>query len=111
MRLLWQSQRTNRSTLDRYNTDPVTAGDTFRSWNGVLRASAREFAEKHKDCTVLLFSAHHTFNVFLDDLETYDFPTTGAERMGGPIWFDHLHPTTKVHDILAQHLAQFLEDV
>jgi lysophospholipase L1-like esterase len=94
--------------IDRNSRDP---GDIFRSWNGSLRVSARNFAEKHKDCTVLLFSAYQTFDMFLDDPETNGFPADDTNRMGGAIWVDHLHPTSKVHDIVARDLADFLTEI
>jgi hypothetical protein len=69
------------------------------------------FSEKHPDSTLLLFSAHRTFSAFLDDPDSYGLPPGQESLRGGSFWVDHLHPTSKVHDIIAQNVADFLGSV
>lgn len=83
----------------------------YSKWNAALRDAAKGFAEKHPDSTVLIFSAHQTFNTFLDDLWAYDFPIGDGSLSGGSVWVDHLHPTSKVHDIIAHNFAEFVGSV
>ena len=69
------------------------------------------FSEKYPDSTLLLFSAYRTFSALLDDPDSYGLPPGQENLRGGSVWVDHLHPTSKVHDIIAQNVAEFLESV
>jgi len=89
----------------------VTEETTFEVWNQILKQHAIAFSQRHEDCTVLFFSSYSTFSAFLDEPAAYGFPPQDVRRRAGAIWFDHLHPTSKVHDIIAHNLADFLADV
>jgi hypothetical protein len=58
------------------------------NWNDEVAAS------HHPDATVMLFSAWATFTRIISD--------------PGSIWFDFMHPTSPVHNILAGEIAQLL---
>ncbi|KAF8845606.1 hypothetical protein BDN67DRAFT_993291 [Paxillus ammoniavirescens] len=77
-------------------------------WNEALNERAQQFAAKHADASVMIFSSWDTFSRILDDPASYGFDA--SEKFGG-IWVDQLHPTTKVHDILAREISKFLNDV
>lgn len=83
----------------------------FDSFNAELIAGARNFATTHPDITVLLFSASTTFRKILDDPVAHGFDNSDHHKSGGGIWYDYIHPTSKVHDYVAKDLAEFLGDV
>ena len=60
---------------------------------------------------MLLYSSHATFTKILDNPEKYDFKAADVRRQGGSVWVDQLHPTSKVHRVVAQEVAEFLETV
>ncbi|KAH9977861.1 hypothetical protein BGW80DRAFT_1284562 [Lactifluus volemus] len=76
-------------------TSPIgepTMGDKgvrFGYWNDELRRGFTTFATNHPDATVMFFSVWDTF-------------------LRGSIWFDFMHPTSRVHSIIAAEIAQFL---
>ncbi|KAJ7723284.1 hypothetical protein DFH07DRAFT_971632 [Mycena maculata] len=81
---------------------------SYIAWNVELKKAAPLFAERHPDATVMVYSAWDTFNVLLDDPEAHGFPPQDVRRREGSIWFDHLHPTSKVHDFIARDMSAFL---
>ncbi|KAJ3929870.1 MAG: hypothetical protein NXY57DRAFT_1014718 [Lentinula lateritia] len=87
------------------------AGKTYLDWNNGLRSGVVPFAQSHTDASVLLFSAHATFNNFLDNYHKYGFTHDDLRTPFRGIWCDHLHPTSKVHDVFAFDLYNFLFSV
>lgn len=65
----------------------------------------------HDDLTALLFSSHRLFLSLLKNPDMYGFEAQDVRKMGGDIWVDHIHPTSKVHDIVASEIAVFLAGV
>ncbi|KAJ3801352.1 hypothetical protein GGU11DRAFT_769883 [Lentinula aff. detonsa] len=85
---------------------------TYQNWNDKLRSGVVSFArQSHIDTSVFLFSAYATFNNFLDNYKEYGFTEIDISKPFGRIWCDHLHPTSKVHDIVAFDLFNFLSSV
>ena len=80
----------------------------FGNWNDELRRGLVNFATSHPDATVMMFSAWDTFTRILSDPARYGFNPADRTTLGGSIWFDFMHPTSRVHDILAGEIAQFL---
>ncbi|KAH9966024.1 hypothetical protein BC827DRAFT_786476 [Russula dissimulans] len=80
----------------------------FGNWNDELRRGLANFAAGHPDATVMLFSAWDTFSRILSDPARYGFNPADRTTQGGSIWFDFMHPTSRVHSILAAEIAQFL---
>ena len=80
----------------------------FGNWNDELRRGVDYFATTHPDATVMLFSAWDTFTRILSDPGRYGFSPVDRTIQGGSIWFDFMHPTSRVHDILAGEISQFL---
>ncbi|KAJ8078863.1 hypothetical protein PM082_013147 [Marasmius tenuissimus] len=88
-----------------------SAGANYTNWNTTLQSSLDAFAVSHPDSTVLLYSSHALFTRVLDSPTTYGFEQSDAKQQRGRIWRDHLHPTTRIHDILAEDIASFLKSV
>ncbi|EAU88508.1 hypothetical protein CC1G_04214 [Coprinopsis cinerea okayama7 len=83
----------------------------FQKWNSLLLAAIRDFQSKHPDCTILVYSLYEMFSVVLDDLDTYGFPPSHKHISNGTVWLDHIHPTSKIHDLIAHFLCDFLNEV
>jgi phospholipase/lecithinase/hemolysin len=81
----------------------------YNDWNAALNGSISLFASTHSDVTLFLFSSHDLFTNILDDPAEYGFDQD-TTKAGGCFWFDHLHPTSQVHDVLATEVARFLAD-
>ncbi|KAK7054762.1 hypothetical protein VNI00_003225 [Paramarasmius palmivorus] len=88
-----------------------SASRSNKSWNNMLQSGALNFAKLHSDATVLLYSSAALFNTVLDDPYSYGFDAAEIRKGWGKFWHDNLHPTTKVHDILAEDIARFLASV
>ncbi|KAJ7183434.1 hypothetical protein C8R46DRAFT_1066998 [Mycena filopes] len=82
---------------------------TYTNWNSCLLHSTQKFATTHPDARVLTFSAFDTFTRVLDNPKTYGFSAKDASRAGGAVWRDHLHPTSRIHEIFAEDLVAFLK--
>ncbi|KAI0307236.1 hypothetical protein B0F90DRAFT_1622154 [Multifurca ochricompacta] len=80
----------------------------FRNWNDELRRGLATFTSRYPDATVMVFSAWETFSRILSDPARYGFNPADRNTQGGSIWFDFMHPTSRVHNILAGEIAQFL---
>jgi len=85
--------------------------DRYEKWNTSLRQTMKKFASRHEDVTALLYSSHAMLTKILDNPETYGFPRGDVRKRAGSIWFDHLHPTSKVHDLIAEDVGDFLSSV
>ncbi|KAJ8483178.1 hypothetical protein ONZ45_g14692 [Pleurotus djamor] len=101
----------NRSPAYKGNGGSQSARNRFLRWNEALNATIKEFASKYPDSTILLYSSYVIFSAFLDKPEEYGFEAGDTTSAFSRIWFDQLHPTSKVHDILAKDLAAFLKGV
>ncbi|KAJ3758442.1 hypothetical protein EV360DRAFT_43921 [Lentinula raphanica] len=84
------------------------AEHVYHVWNNQLRSSVASLAQEYSDTSVFLFSAHATFNNFLNHPNEYGFTHLDTKKPFGRIWSDHLHPTSKVHDIVAFDMFNFL---
>jgi phospholipase/lecithinase/hemolysin len=80
----------------------------FGHWNDELGRGLSAFSLRHPDATVMLFSAWDTFSRILSDPARYGFNPADTYAQGGSIWFDFMHPTSRVHSILAREISQFL---
>ncbi|KAF5373877.1 hypothetical protein D9758_000632 [Tetrapyrgos nigripes] len=87
------------------------ASEAYLNWNTALQKSLDIFTKSHSDVTLLLFSSFEVFSAILDNPVSYGFQASQIRERFGEIWSDDLHPTSKVHDILATRLADFLNTV
>ncbi|KZT70157.1 carbohydrate esterase family 16 protein [Daedalea quercina L-15889] len=77
-------------------------------WNIAMRIEAEEFAASHDEATVLLYSSWAIFTKVLDDPVAFGFAKDDVQKPAGSIWVDRLHPTSKMHDVVAYDMAKFL---
>ncbi len=84
---------------------------SYETWNTRLLMSTREFGAAHPDATIMICSAKAVFNAILDFPEDYGFQASDSRAASGGIWYDHLHPTSAMHEHVASHLADFLDGV
>ncbi|KAJ7670769.1 hypothetical protein DFH06DRAFT_981106 [Mycena polygramma] len=84
---------------------------TYMNWNSTLRQSVQDFANAHPDARIITFSALDYFTRILDNPKDYGIPKKDLTRAGGAVWRDHLHPTSRIHEIFAQDLVAFLKSI
>ncbi|KAJ7021811.1 hypothetical protein C8F04DRAFT_1273220 [Mycena alexandri] len=86
------------------NDTPLAKGNkpNYIAWNVDLQRASSQFAMAHPDATVLIYSSYDTFSAILDDPVAYGFAPQDAVTAGGPMWVDHLHPTSKVHGFIGR---------
>ena len=77
----------------------------------MLRESTSKFVTEHPDATVFIFSSWDLFTTVLDDPVQYGFKEEDRSKNGGGIWVDRLHPTTKMHEIIAKGIVEYLKSV
>ncbi|XP_006463807.1 hypothetical protein AGABI2DRAFT_75132 [Agaricus bisporus var. bisporus H97] len=73
-------------------------------WNEHLRNKAAEFQSDMDDTTLLLFSSHAFFTDLLDVPSKHGFSEEDTEMPEGAVWFDELHPTSRIHELLAKQI-------
>lgn len=66
------------------------------------------FLDRHKEATMLLFDAHDTFTRLLADPVAYGFPPNSGHMYDQELYEDNIHPTSKVHRVVAREVASFL---
>ena len=69
------------------------------------------FEEVHPDATVFIFSSWDLFTTVLDNPVRYGFKEEDRSKNGGGIWVDRLHPTTKMHEIIAKGIVEYLKSI
>ncbi|KAG8928332.1 hypothetical protein FRC02_007056 [Tulasnella sp. 418] len=80
-------------------------------WNQLLPNNVRSFQASHDRSSVFLFDAHQLFKDILANPSAHGFSPNAGHMADGEIWVDNIHPTEEVHDIIAQHVAQFLDGI
>ncbi|KAI0328030.1 hypothetical protein GY45DRAFT_1436490 [Cubamyces sp. BRFM 1775] len=85
--------------------------EAVTTWNESLRHSAQNFCEEHEDTTAFLWSSWKLFSQVLADPLAFGFAKEEATKKEGDIFLDGLHPTSKVHRLIAQDMLSFLEGV
>ncbi|KAH7108386.1 SGNH hydrolase-type esterase domain-containing protein [Auriculariales sp. MPI-PUGE-AT-0066] len=80
----------------------------FDRWNGVLREKTKEFQDTHNGVTASVCSSFDIFNEILDAPETYGFKRADVDEAYSRGWQDMLHPTSALHKVIAQKIADFL---
>ncbi|KAI0033342.1 SGNH hydrolase-type esterase domain-containing protein [Vararia minispora EC-137] len=83
-------------------------GARFWGFNEAIKRKIQEFAANHPDATLVLYSSWAAFTRVLDNPAAYGFSAADVAVQGGSIWFDHIHPTSKMHQLLAREIVQLL---
>ncbi|THH10692.1 hypothetical protein EW145_g1141 [Phellinidium pouzarii] len=84
-------------------------GNPYDKWNDELHKGAEAFHTKHPEITLLMYSSWEIFNKVNRDPEAFGFSEEDIKKRGGAIWHDHLHPTSKMHAVIADDLDAFLK--
>jgi len=85
-----------------------------QTWNSKLHEHAQTFRDDHPDANVRVFDAGGVFAKVLDSPKEYGFKDSLTQYMLSEaveeecIWYDELHPTSKMYKIVAGELAEFL---
>lgn len=88
-----------------------TSAPNYLTWNTTLGEALDGFSKSHDDASIFLFSSFEVFENVLDKPKDFGIKEREVRKAGGAIWVDHLHPTSKMHDILASSLAGFLGQI
>ncbi|THH26567.1 hypothetical protein EUX98_g7625 [Antrodiella citrinella] len=83
-------------------------GEIYNRWNVMLAQYVATFASDHLDVTTMIFSSHQTFTDLIKDPVKYGFEKEEGRKRAGAVWVDYIHPTSKVHWVVARDLASFL---
>ncbi|KZP09944.1 carbohydrate esterase family 16 protein [Athelia psychrophila] len=97
--------------LKQHNKDAHQSSLIPKFWNTLLAKNVHSFASSHQDVTALIFSSHATFTRVLNDPTAHGFQEEDVDKEAGSIWVDALHPTTKMHEVIASDISAFLESV
>lgn len=81
------------------------------NWNALLPTAIENFTAAHEDITTLFFSSTKAFEKLFDSPTLYGFDPADVREFGGPMWVDHVHPTSRVHDFFANEFAEFINTV
>ncbi|TFK76392.1 hypothetical protein BDN72DRAFT_830957 [Pluteus cervinus] len=84
---------------------------SIENWNEELAKAIKAFVEVHQDISAFFFSSSELFTKVLDNPEEYGFTEKDKRKAGGSIWADRLHPTSKVHDLIAKEVGEFLSSI
>jgi len=76
------------------------------TYNSVLAQSAAAFGNTNQDASVFLWSAWDTFTSVLNDPTKFNI--TNPTTVGGGAWHDPIHPTSLIHQRIANDLSGYL---
>lgn len=91
-----------------YQSDPNIIR-TYYDWNENLHKGAAEFITKHPDITLLMYSSWDVFDKVYQDPVKFGFRARDLKMARGGIWADFIHPTSKMHAVLAKDMEEFLD--
>jgi phospholipase/lecithinase/hemolysin len=74
-----------------------------------LSTEGEGFASSREDASVFYFSSFDLFDKVIDNPLDYGFTSAERKKYGPEMWADSTHPTSKMHDILAKGIAEFLK--
>jgi phospholipase/lecithinase/hemolysin len=88
----------------------TTVRSQIADWNDGLVEMATELRENHSDVRVVVYDVAKLFAEVLDNPAKYGFKDGVSCNMFADdyVWFDSLHPTSAMHNVIAADLAQFL---
>ncbi|KAI9067916.1 carbohydrate esterase family 16 protein [Trametes sanguinea] len=85
---------------------PAKLKDTILTWNASLREATERFSADHAEATVFIWSAFDFFARLLANPAAYGFHGEDTRKAEGAIFEDGLHPTSRVHLLMAQEILQ-----
>ena len=66
------------------------------------------FLSENKDVTTMVLSSSAFFNLIFRMPSRYGFEESDIGKRYGPVWADHIHPTSRVHELFAARVNDFL---
>ncbi|KLO14732.1 hypothetical protein SCHPADRAFT_825871 [Schizopora paradoxa] len=97
--------------LQKTFTDGPKSPKPYTTWNNELRSQGNTFATTNPEASLFIFSSYDLFESILDDPERFGFVPEDTKKRGGAIWFDHIHPTTKMHKLIAEDIVSYLRSI
>jgi len=85
-----------------------SAGQTYERWNEILRENVKVFLSENEDVTTMVLSSWVLFNQVFRTPSKYGFEEGDLGRRYGPVWADHIHPTSRIHELIAGRVNEFL---
>jgi hypothetical protein len=78
-------------------------------WNTQLNEFTLTFRYRHPDTSVSIYDSFSLFNEVMDNPTKHGFTDGSSECHSNTcFWYDNMHPTTRVHEIMAQDMAKFI---
>ena len=74
----------------------------------MLRGNVKAFLTENEDATTMVLSSCDFFNLVFKTPSKYGFEEGDIRKRYGPIWADHLHPTSRMHEHFAARVNEFL---
>ncbi|KAF9792227.1 SGNH hydrolase-type esterase domain-containing protein [Thelephora terrestris] len=96
-----------KSPAFRGNTGSLV-GRVYEKWNETLRKNVKAFLSENEDVTTMILSSFDFFNLIFKTPSEYGFDEKDIRRRFGPVWADHIHPTTRMHELFAGRVNEFL---
>ena len=84
------------------------AGQTYERWNEILRRNITAFLSENEDVTTMVLSSWDFFNLVFKTPSEYGFEEGDIHKRYGPVWADHIHPTSRMHECFAARVNEFL---
>ena len=79
-------------------------------WNQKLTRFVQQFPERHADVVAEIYDVASLFHEVLDNPTKYTFENQiSSDNTVDYIWYDALHPSTAMQDIIASDIARFLK--
>jgi len=86
-------------------------GPRIVEWNEKLITYSKQLNELHDDISIAIFDAFGIFSDVLDHYEQHGFKDITTICYDDEcVWYDHIHPTTHIHEILVSGLLKLLEE-
>jgi len=84
------------------------ASYAYEGWNKMLRKNVTAFLLENEDATTMVLSSSEFFNVVFKTPSKYGFEEEDIRKRYGPVWADEIHPTSRMHELFAERVSEFL---
>lgn len=74
----------------------------------MLRKNVTAFLSENEDTTTMVLSSSEFFNVVFKTPSRYGFEEEDIRKRYGPVWADEIHPTSRMHELFAERVSEFL---
>ena len=77
-------------------------------WNSYLQTVVKEFLEGHSEAITAIYDVASVFTSVLDDPTKFGFKDSTDWGDENCVWDDALHPTSKMHHIIAEEFVKVI---